>query len=165
MTFRCLLVALALSLPAAANAQAQEANLHSFLQSAFSDARTETPEATYTAVFADLDGDGRDEALVMPHASMFCGSGGCALYIYTSDAASWRQIEELTIVGARVHLLATRTRGWRDLAVHLRSGGMDLPRQMRVRFDGRGYAATSSLRGNAGRALITDDTPGRRLFQ
>ena len=83
---------------------------------------------------------------------LFCGSGGCALYIYTPDGASWRQVDELTIVGESVRLLATRTRGWRDLAVQIRGGGMDLPRQVRVRFDGRGYGeSTSALRGSAGK--------------
>ena len=106
-----------------------------------------------------INGTGRDEALVSS-APAFCGSGGCALYIYTPDGASWRQVDELTIVGAAVRLLATRTHGWRDLAVEVRSGGMDLPRRVRMRFDGRGYGATPAmrpaLRGNGGRVLIRE---------
>jgi hypothetical protein len=52
--------------------------------------------------------------------------------------------------------------------VDVRDGGMDLPRQVRLRFDGRSYGATRAmrpvLRGNAGRVLIADGTPSRRLF-
>lgn len=162
---RTLLTALTLTLPAAAIAQPPADSLRAFLQTAYADARAEAPEMTYTAAFADLNGDGRDEALVMPHTSLFCGSGGCALYIYSRDGAAWRQIDEQTIVGGLVRLLPTRTRGWRDLAVNIRSGGMDLPRQVRLRFSGRGYRAGAVLRGNAGRPIMTDATPSRPLFR
>lgn len=165
MTARPLLAALALALSSAAAAQPQQDGLHAVLQSAYADARAESPEMTYTAAFADLNGDGRAEALVMPHAGLFCGSGGCALYIYTPEGTSWRQIEELTIAGESVRLLATRTRGWRDLAVNVRGGGMDLPRQVRARFNGRGYDTTVALRGNAGRVLISNDTSSQPLFR
>ena len=93
-------------------------------------------------------------------------AGGCALHIYTSDGASWRQVSELTIVDAPVRLLATRTRGWRDLAVSTRGGGMDLPRLTRVRFDGADYSRSAPLaRGVRGRLLLDDATPGRPLFR
>ena len=51
------------------------------------------------------NGDGRDEALVSLQSGLFCGSGGCALYIYTPAGASGAQVAELTIVNAPVRLL------------------------------------------------------------
>ena len=164
MAFRLALTAITLGIAAPAGAQSRDDNLHAFLQLTFADARAEWPEGTYTAVFADLNGDGRSEALVMPHAGLFCGSGGCALYIYTPQGSSWRQVEELTITGAPVRMLPTRTRGWRDLAVQVRSGGMDLPRQVRLRFNGSGYSE-ARLRGAAGRVLIAESAPSRPLFR
>ena len=144
-------------------------SLRAFLQSSFAEARANYADTNYVAAFADLNGDGRDEALVSLQSGLFCGSGGCALYIYTPAGASWREVAELTIVNAPVRLLNTRSRGWRDLAVHVRGGGMEIPHEARIRFDGRTYASNPSmaprLRGRpSGRVLIGDETPSRRLF-
>jgi hypothetical protein len=143
-------------------------SLHAFLQSAFATARAEHADTFYVAAFADLNGDGRDEALVSLHSGLFCGSGGCALYIYTPAGASWREVAELTIVNAPVRLLNTRSRGWRDLAVAVRGGGI-LPREARIAYNGRTYASNPSLaprlpRGAPGRVLIPDGDRGRPLF-
>jgi len=163
-----LLLALGPAAPAAA--QTREQRLHAFLQTTNADARENYADTTYTAAFADLNGDGREEALVSLYSGLFCGSGGCALYIYTPDGASWRQLADLTIVNAPVRLLNTRTRGWRDLGVHVRGGGFEVPREARMRFDGTTYASNPSMapptrRGAQGRVLIADDTPSRRLFE
>jgi hypothetical protein len=164
-----LLLALLLACPAAASAQTRDATLRTFLQTSFAEARADYADTSYVAAFADLDGDGRDEALVSLQSGLFCGSGGCALYIYTPAGASWREVAELTIVNAPVRVLNTRTRGWRDLAVHVRGGGIDIPYEARMRFDGRTYASNPSMapriRGRApGRVLIDDDSESRRLF-
>jgi hypothetical protein len=168
-----LLLALALTLaasPLVAQPQTPERSLHDFLQTSFAEARADYPDSTYVAAFADLNGDGREEAIVSLYSGMFCGSGGCALYIYTPAGASWREVAELTIVNAPVRMLATRSRGWRDLAVVVRGGGMDRPHEAWIRFNGRTYASNPSLaprvRGHvAGRVLIRDEDHGRTLFQ
>ena len=164
-----LFVALVL-LPAAAAAQTSRADsLHAFLQATNADARENHPDATYTAAFADLNGDGRDEALVWQHATLFCGSGGCGLYVYTPEGESWRQVNDLTIIGEPVLLLRSRTRGWHDLGLLVRDGGMDMPYQVRVRFNGREYDGNLSIRVPRGRhldgrVLIGQRAPSRRLF-
>jgi hypothetical protein len=158
-----------LAVPASAQTQ-QRDSFHAFLQSSFADARANWPDTAYVSAFADLNGDGREEALVALHSGLFCGSGDCALYIYAPAGASWREVAELTIVNAPVRLLDARSRGWRDLAVSVRGGGMDLPHEARIVFDGRTYASNPSLapgiRGRApGRILIGDDSVSRPLFQ
>ncbi|HEV2817212.1 MAG TPA: hypothetical protein VGW40_08335 [Allosphingosinicella sp.] len=163
-----LALALLLAGPAAAQTPPGQ-GLHTFLQDAFADARENYGDTSYVAAFADLNGDGREEALVSLYSGLFCGSGGCALFIYTPAGNSWREVAELTIVNAPVRLLDTRSRGWRDLAVHVRGGGMEIPYEARIRFDGRTYASNPSMapriRGRApGRVLIADDAEGRRLF-
>jgi hypothetical protein len=156
--------------PAAAPAlPSRDEALRAFLQTTFAEARENYGDTRYVSAFADLDGDGRDEALVSLQSGLFCGSGGCALYIYTPVGASWREVAELTIVNAPVRLLTTRSRGWRDLAVHVRGGGMDMPYEARIRFDGRTYASNPSMaprlrRGTPGRVLIGDASESRRLF-
>ncbi|HMG47775.1 MAG TPA: hypothetical protein VK614_09980 [Allosphingosinicella sp.] len=164
-----LLLAASFLLPVSAGAQtSREERLRAFLQTAFADARAEWAETTYVSAFADLNGDGRDEALVSLYSGLFCGSGGCALYIYTPAGGTWREVAEITIVNAPVRLLASRHRGWRDLAVHVRGGGA-LPSDARLAFDGRTYASNPSLaprlRGRVpGRVLISDNAEGRPLF-
>ena len=148
----------------------QEQRLHTFLQSTFAEARANWADTSYVSAFADLNGDGRDEALVSLRSGLFCGSGGCALYIYTPAGASWREVAELTIVNAPVRLLDTRSRGWRDFGVHVRGGGMDLPHEARMRFDGQTYASNPSMapriRGRVpGRVLIGEGAESRRLFE
>ncbi|MEA3012936.1 MAG: hypothetical protein QOD42_1481 [Sphingomonadales bacterium] len=172
MRSRLALLALAapLLLPAWAAAQpSRDQALRTFLQTSFAEARADYGETSYVAAFADLNGDGRDEALVSLQSGMFCGSGGCALYIYTPAGASWREVAELTIVNAPVRLLSTRSRGWRDLAVMVRGGGIHIPHEARIRFDGRTYASNPSLaprlrRGTPGRVLIGEPQASRRLF-
>jgi hypothetical protein len=165
-----LLLAPLLAWPAAAPAQAsRDAALRTFLQTSFAEAREDYGDTSYITAFADLNGDGRDEALVSLQSGMFCGSGGCALYIYTPAGASWREVAELTIVNAPVRLLGTRSRGWRDLAVSVRGGGIDVPYEARVRFEGRTYASNPSMaprlrRGEPGRVLIGEAQASHRLF-
>ncbi|HYN47038.1 MAG TPA: hypothetical protein VES64_10135 [Allosphingosinicella sp.] len=165
-----LLLAASLLSPATATAQgSRDEALRAFLRSTFAEARSEWPDTSYVSAFADLNGDGRDEALVSLYSGLFCGSGGCALYILTPAGGSWREVAEVTIVNAPVRLLSTRHRGWRDLAVFVRGGGMDLPHEARLRFDGRTYASNPSLaprlrRRAPGRVLISDEAQARRLF-
>jgi hypothetical protein len=165
-----LLLAASFLLPAGAGAQtSRDESLRAFLQTTFADARAEWADTSYVRAFADLNGDGGDEALVSLYSGLFCGSGGCALFIYTPAGGAWREVAEITIVNAPVRLLASRHRGWRDLAVHVRGGGMEIPYEARIRFDGRTYASNPSmaprLRGRAsGRVLISDNSVSRRLF-
>jgi hypothetical protein len=167
---RAIFVLLAFLAAAPAGALASQAeSLHAFLQTTFASARADYGNTSYVSAFADLNGDGRDEALVSLYSGLFCGSGGCALYIYTPAGASWREVAELTIVNAPVRLLNTRSRGWRDLAVSVRGGGIEIPYEARMRFDGRTYASNPSMaprapRGAQGRVLIGEDMSSRRLF-
>lgn len=164
-----LLLALLLASPGAAAAQpSRDQSLRNFLRVTFAEARANWAGTTYASAFADLNGDGRDEALVSLQSGMFCGSGGCSLYIYTPAGGTWREVAEVTIVNAPVRLLASSRHGWRDLAVQVRGGGA-LPREARLTFDGRTYASNPSLaprvRGRVpGRVLISDDAGSRPLF-
>ncbi len=172
MRSRLALLAFAASLllPTVAGAQpSRDQALRTFLQTSFAEARENYGDTSYVAAFADLNGDGRDEALVSLRSGLFCGSGGCALHVYTPQGASWREVAELTIVNAPVRLLSTRSRGWRDLGVMVRGGGIEIPYEARIRFDGRTYASNPSmaprLRGRArGRVLIGEGSESRRLF-
>lgn len=168
---RILLAALLLPATALAQPPAREQSLHAFLQVAFADARADYADSTYVSAFADLDGDGRDEALVYLNSGYFCGSGGCNLYVYRQIRGRWRQVSEISIANLPIRLLATRSHGWRDISVLVAGGGVRA-HEARLSYNGRSYPSNPSvppaatLRGRAaGRPLIAEETPGRPLFR
>lgn len=173
MRRRSALLALTAALLLCASAGAQpspDQSLRTFLRGAFGADRQNYPDTRYARAWADLNGDGRDEAIVYLVSGNSCGSGGCHLYVYAPAGRSWRQAADISIVNPPVRLLATRTRGWRDIAVRVSGGGIS-GYEARLAFDGRGYPENPStpparrIRGSApGRVLIADGDRGRPLF-
>lgn len=159
-----------LCLAGTADAQAQprpEASLRSWLQHQLGD---DDRDARAASAFADLNGDGRAEAIVYLMSSSLCGTGGCVLLVLTQQGSGWRQVGRLTVVNPPVRLFTTRTRGWSDLGVRVAGGGARA-REVRVTFNGRSYASNPSMlpghrigRPAPARELIIDDDPGRPLF-
>jgi hypothetical protein len=174
MTLRLPLLALAASLllPAEANAQpSQDQSIRNFLQEQFRADRADYPETRYASAWADLNGDGRPEALVYVMSAGYCGTGGCSLYVYTNAGRSWRRVARMTVSNPPIRLLSTRSRGWRDLGIRVQGGGIGPAYEARLSFNGRTYPLNPSvpparpLRGNvAGRVLIPDSDRGRPLF-
>lgn len=129
------------------------------------------PTALYSASFADLDGDGRKEALVYVSGRTMCGSGGCSLFILTPRGRSWRLVARTTITWPPIRLLATRRNGWRDIGVFVRGGGIRPGYEAALSFDGAKYPSGPGVppaRPNAGKAggwtVIGSERPGRRLY-
>jgi len=146
----------------------REQSLRTFLQNAFAEARENYSDTSYVNAFADLNGDGRDEALVYLSSGYFCGSGGCDLYIYTPVGRSWREVTSVSVGRPPIRLLNTRRHGWRDLGIFVAGGGAR-PHEARLSFNGRTYSTNASTapvlrRGIAGRVLIAADAEGRPLF-
>jgi putative lipoprotein len=163
------LAAILAATPAAAQTGTDQ-SLHTYLQRQFSDGATDDPDGRYAAARADLNGDGRDEALVLMLGRRWCGTGGCTMLILTPAGNGWRTVTRTTVTSAPVRLLATRSRGWRDVAVRVAGGGIPA-REVILRFNGRGYPGNPSLvaasRGRAapGRVLISDTDEGRPLYR
>ena len=156
--------------PAQAQPRQSQNGLRAFLQQHLA---REDPsayrEARYSAALVDLNGDRRDEALVYLSGPTVCGSGGCDLLILTRGRSGWRVVSEASITNPPVRVLSTRTRGWRDIGVYVRGGGIVRGYEARLRFDGRAYASNPSMvrpsgRRATGRVLITDADRGRPLF-
>ncbi len=111
---------------AASSVQAQpsrNAELHTFLQERFAEDRADYPDTRYAVGWADLNGDGRPEALVYMMSGNHCGSGGCTLYIYTPEQGSFYQHGSMSVTNLPIRALNSRTRGWRDLSVAVAGGG------------------------------------------
>lgn len=148
-----------------------EARLHSFLQTHFRDYRRASPDARYVAGFADLDGDGRPEAIVQVFASSACGSGGCNLHVFSFGREGWGMVSTMTVANAPIRVLDTRSRGWRDLAVRVAGGGIRGGYEAQLRFNGRAYPGNPTVpparpltRRVPGQVLVADGDRGRPLF-
>lgn len=87
---------------------------------------------------ADLDGDGRRDALVYLHGSDWCGSGGCTLLVLRNLGKTWRQVSRITVTRPPIRLLDQRHKGWHALTVHVAGGGSS-PQDVTLEFDGHRY--------------------------
>ena len=119
-------------------------------------------EARVAMARADLNGDGRAEAIAYVEGPTVCGSGGCNVAVLTPTARGWRLIGGISVARRPLRLLDTRTAGWRDLGVTIGGGG-GRSGLAQVRF-GRGrYRGNPTLAApvpvGSGRVLIAADAP------
>lgn len=84
----------------------------------------------------DLNGDGNLEILVGLTGSYFCGSGGCTIYLLSSQGDV---ITRFTVVDYPVHVDNESTNGWKNLV--LNSGRKD----RLVKYDGQKYPSNPSV--------------------
>ena len=111
----------------------------------------------------DLNGDGREDALVLLQSRRHCSARGCTLLVFERVEDAF-ELHSRILLG-RTPLIATesRTGGWRDLVAPMTSptAGMRL---MVVKHTARGYpddpaqlAAVPPTREVRGRVLFSDD--------
>jgi len=117
--------------------------------------------SSYERADADLNGDGRSEAFVYVTDRDQCGSGGCVLFVLSPHKVSFRVVLRSTVIRRPIRLLATSTRGWRDVGVTVGGGGNVQPYMARLRFNGRRYPSNPTvppaipLKRPAGKVLIS----------
>ena len=101
--------------------------------------------ARFITAWNDLNGDGKDEALVYLIDPMMCGSGGCNLYILTDQGSSkWAVESNLTVARLPIYRLTTKTDGWADLGVSVSGGGLRRM-VMKVPHASGGYARNPTV--------------------
>lgn len=101
--------------------------------------------ATLQVAQADLNHDGRADALVYVAGPGQCGSGGCDLLILAASAQGYRQVGSVSIVQLPVRLLPTRHHGWQDIGVRVAGGGILPGYDAALHFDGRRYPGNPSV--------------------
>jgi heat shock protein HslJ len=95
-------------------------------------------KARYVYSRVELNGDGRNEVIVYPMGSFFCGTGGCSLLILTPAAAGYDVVADIPTSRPPVLIAEERSQGWHDI-VRLQSGGGGPAAFVRHRFDGKVY--------------------------
>lgn len=121
----------------------------------------ETPRVALA--WADLNGDGRAEALAYVVGREWCGSGGCNLYVLEIHTDRIREHGSVMTSRPPIAVLDSRTRGFRDLSVKVCGGGVIHCYRARVRRDGDFYEASPStapvLPPDAREHVVIADTP------
>jgi len=140
------ILALALLLFASASAIAAETKEPSRrLAGYLSQSLQLSARSSYKLAEADLNGDGRPEAIVYVTDSSFCGSGGCTLFVLSPTATTYRVVLRSTVARLPIRLLSSSTHGWRDIGVTVSGGGIPHPYEARLRFSGHRYPSNPTV--------------------
>jgi DNA-binding transcriptional regulator YdaS (Cro superfamily) len=93
---------------------------------------------------ADLNGDGRSEALVLFSGPDWCLRTGCSLVIFQEHETGYRPVSHITRARPPVMIGPDSNFGWRDLIAN--TGGGPAPiRTVRLGFTGKGYPINALL--------------------
>ena len=115
-----------------------------------------TMGARYLVSRIDINGDGRREVFVYMLGSIFCGSGGCNLLLFTETDSGLSLVNNFPISRTPVIVSPEKSEGWSDL-IRPESGGGAPPSFVRHTFNGERYVERERIPG--------DDAPvGRKVL-
>jgi heat shock protein HslJ len=86
------------------------------------DVRGDAGRGRYVYGRVDLNGDGQDEVFVYLLGSIFCGTGGCNLLLFTETRNGYSLVNEFTTTRIPVIISAEKSKGWNNI-IWLKSGG------------------------------------------
>jgi hypothetical protein len=124
----------------------REGCLRRFLQGYVSERGAADDETTlYSYAFVDLNGDGKDEAIVHLTGSWWCGTGGCTTLILAAQGSSYKVVTRITITRPPIRVLKDASNGWRSIAVWVVGGSSEPGYEAELRFDGTTYPSNPSV--------------------
>jgi hypothetical protein len=97
----------------------------------------------YRYALADLNKDGRPDAIVLLKGD-YCGTGGCTLLVFRAIPNGFKLVSSSTVSSEPIGLLSERSNGWLTLVVNSRGSGSVL-----MRFDGTKYPLNPSMQSVA----------------
>jgi len=92
----------------------------------------------------DLNGDGKDEVIVLITDEKYCGSGGCTMEVFHAEKGGFIFISGSTIVKPPIQILNSMSHGWKNIAVS--TGKI---RDVILKFNGKAYPLNPSLQPKA----------------
>lgn len=95
-------------------------------------------------VGADLNGDGKAEALVYFTGDDWCVKTGCTLAIFSLGPRGYRPFATIKRVQPAILVAPQATQGWRDLIASSGKGSI-IARTVRLRFSTEGYPRNASV--------------------
>jgi len=136
---------LAQAQPAAAFSSAEQP-LKKFLQNYVKDPHSDGDKTCrYLDAFVDLNGDGKQEAIVFLTGDSWCGTGGCRTLVLARKGASWKVVTHITITRPPIRVLSSTSHGWHDISVWVQGGGIQPGYEAELRFDGKNYPGNPSV--------------------
>lgn len=115
--------------------------LLSYLAKKGDDPKTVDPHQT---VLIDLNGDGRQDALVLLENPVYwCGTGGCTMLVFKGTKSGFKFVSRSSLIRGPVLVSESKTHGWRDLIVEVSGGGI-APKQVALKYTGSKYPLNPS---------------------
>lgn len=100
-------------------------------------------KARYVYGHVDLNEDGNSEVFVYLMGSIFCGTGGCNLLLFTEEENGYRLIDQFATTRIPVIVSNEKNHGWRNIT-WLKSGGGYPSSYLTYMFNGKHYIKTQS---------------------
>jgi hypothetical protein len=88
---------------------------------------------------ADLDADGRDDALVFLTDPDWCSVAGCTLLVFRGGKERFALVSDSRAIETPIRVTPERSQGWKTLIVHAKGRGDVL-----MRFGGKRYPADAA---------------------
>ena len=92
----------------------------------------------FSYAFVDLNGDGKDEAIVYLTGRSWCGTGGCQTYVITPDGESYRFVARVPATRTPIRMLDKTSHGWHSITTVVREDATHMY-EGELRFNGQKY--------------------------
>jgi hypothetical protein len=151
------------SAPTAANAAVHGVTLQQAMDRFLALEHARGASAAHVTELVDLNGDRRQDALVLMRSGRYCSSRGCVLLVFEGTGDGYRLNSRLVL--GRTPMIATdaRTAGWRDLVAPMTTARAGT-RLVVLKHGQSGYPADTEqlavvppTRNVNGRVLFSDD--------
>ena len=109
----------------------------------------ESERPMFRHALTDLNGDGRNDAIVLLLGGFWCGSGGCNMIVLRGTKEGFTVVSGSTITNEPIRISPEKVQGWRTLIVFSKGKGDVL-----MRFNGTRYPLNPSTQPKATPAQV-----------
>lgn len=129
------------------NTDILKSHIVKFLQGYLDDDGSGNPDLTTTYSYANvaLSGDKKKEIIVYVTGQTWCGSGGCIMLVLSPSQSTFRVISKTYITRLPIHVLSTKSHGWRDISVWVQGGGIQPGYAAVLSFNGKRYPSNPTV--------------------